>query len=306
MTGGAGFIGSHVAEELLKRGHEVICLDNFDDYYSPVLKESNVAILSRYDNFRLARGSILDKDLVDRLMVDIDYVFHNAAQAGVDASIRNPQKTNEVNVIGGFNVLDAARKCGIKKLINASSSSVYGQITDLPQREDLPTRPISPYGVSKLCFEDYCEVYRSIYDLDTVSLRYFTVFGPRMRPDLAISIFTSNAIAGKEIKIFGDGNKTRDFTYIENIVDANLRAMERGHGVYNIGGGDEITIRMLAESIICLTGSKSSIVFDESRPGDMEHTLADISKAKQELEYIPGTSVREGLKKYVEYVSSNI
>ncbi len=301
VTGGAGFIGSHLAKELLKRGHEVVCIDNFDPYYSQDLKERNIALLIPYEKFSLIRGSILENELVERAMEGVDYVFHNAAQAGVGASIRNPQKTNEVNVTGGLKMLDAARNHSVIKFINASSSSVYGLTTGLPQREDLPPMPISPYGVSKLCFEQYCEVYRSIYGLDTVSLRYFTVFGPHMRPDLAISIFTYCALAGKDLDIFGDGNKTRDFTYIDNVVNANLLAMDHGHGVYNIGGGEDTTIRALAERIISLTGSKSSIVNHDNIVGDMEHTKADVSKARKELGYQPEVKLREGLKKYVEY-----
>lgn len=302
VTGGAGFIGSHLAGKLLDMGYEVTCIDNFDEYYSPLLKKANIATLIGREKFNFIHGSILDKTLMKSITENIDYIFHNAAQAGVGASISNPSKTNEVNVSGGLNILEAARKNKVKKVINASSSSVYGLSETLPLSEDQKPMPISPYGVSKLCMEHYCEIYRSIYELDTVSLRYFTVFGPRMRPDLAISIFTHNAIEGKDIIIFGDGNKTRDFTYIDNIIEANILSMTRGHGIYNIGGGEDITVKELAEKIIRLSGSRSAIVYNEDKAGDMDHTLADNSKARRELSYHPKVDVGEGLKKYLAYV----
>lgn len=302
MTGGAGFIGSHITARLLSIGHEVVCIDNIDDYYSKSLKEDNVALLSQDKKFSLIRGDILNKRLIDTAMKNIDYVFHNAAQAGVGASIKNPFKTNDVNVTGTLNVLDAARKNNVKKIINASSSSVYGKIADLPLREDYFTKPISPYGASKLCAEHYCDIYSATYGMDTVSLRYFTVFGPRMRPDLAISIFTHNALDGKDIEIFGDGNKTRDFTYIDNVVKANILAMQNGHGVYNIGSGEAITIQGLAEKIIRLTNSKSRIIYHSDKAGDMEHTLADVTKASNEIKYHPSINMADGINRYVSYV----
>ncbi|MDF1558235.1 MAG: SDR family oxidoreductase [ANME-2 cluster archaeon] len=300
VTGGAGFIGSHLCEGLLEMG-EVICFDNFDPYYSPQLKEKNVEHLMHHPDFKLVRGSILDKELLINLFENVDYVFHNAAQAGVRVSVEKPAKTHEVNVTGTLNVLEAAVDSGVSKVINASSSSVYGKIRYLPFDEKHPLMPISPYGVSKLAAEQYCRVFHEIYGLKTISLRYFTVFGPRMRPDLAINIFTRKALKNEPIEIFGDGMKTRDFTYIENILNANMLAVQKGHGEYNIGGGKRISINDMALKIIEITNSSSKIAYMDSMKGDAEHTLANITKAKDELGYIPDIDFMEGLERYVEW-----
>ena len=305
ITGGAGFIGSHLCECLVDSG-EVICLDNFDPYYSPQTKRKNVEHLMQHPNFKLVEGSILNKQLLDELFIDVDYVFHNAAQAGVRVSVENPTKTHEVNTTGTLNILEAAVDSGVRKVINASSSSVYGKVSYLPFDEEHPNVPVSPYGASKLVAEHYCRVFSELHDLETVSLRYFTVFGPRMRPDLAINIFTGKALNNEPIEIFGDGEKTRDFTFIDNIVDANLRAMERGSGVYNIGGGERVSINGLAERIVEIVGSESEIFYSESVKGDAEHTWSDVSKARRELGYEPEVGLDEGLKRYVEwYIDTN-
>ena len=305
ITGGAGFIGSHLCECLVDSG-EVICLDNFDPYYSPQTKRKNVEHLMQHPNFKLVEGSILNKQLLDELFIDVDYVFHNAAQAGVRVSVENPTKTHEVNTTGTLNILEAAVDSGVRKVINASSSSVYGKVSYLPFDEEHPNVPVSPYGASKLVAEHYCRVFSELHDLETVSLRYFTVFGPRMRPDLAINIFTGKALNNEPIEIFGDGEKTRDFTFIDNIVDANLRAMERGSGVYNIGGGERVSINGLAERIVEIVGSESEIFYSESVKGDAEHTWSDVSKARRELGYEPKVGLDEGLKRYVEwYIDTN-
>jgi len=300
VTGGAGFIGSWLCERLVEMG-EVVCLDNFDSYYSPQAKRKNIEPLIEHPDFELVEGSILDCDLLGRVFADVDYVFHNAAQAGVRISVENPGKTHEVNATGTLNILKAAEDCGVHKVINASSSSVYGKVSYLPFDEKHPNVPVSPYGVSKLVAEHYCRVLSELHDFETVSLRYFTVFGPRMRPDLAINIFTGKALNNEPIEIFGDGKKTRDFTFIDNIVDANLRAMERGSGVYNIGGGERFSINGLAERIVRIVGSESEIIYSESIKGDVEHTWSDVSKACRELGYEPRVGLDEGLERYVEW-----
>ena len=306
VTGGAGFIGSHLCERLVEKG-EVVCLDNFDPYYSPQAKRKNVEPLINYQNFELVEGTILDKELLQKVFEDVDYVFHDAAQAGVRISVENPGKTHEVNATGTLNVLEVAAECGVRKVINASSSSVYGKVSYLPFDEDHPNVPVSPYGASKLVAEHYCRVFSELHDLETVSLRYFTVFGPRMRPDLAINIFTRKALINEPIEIFGNGEKTRDFTFIDNIVDANLRAMERGSGVYNIGGGERVSINGLAERIMRIVGSESEIFYSESVKGDAEHTWSDVSKARRELEYEPEIGLDEGLERYVQwYIDTNV
>lgn len=256
-------------------------------------------------NFTLEIGDIRDSETLTRLIEGTDYVFHEAAQAGVRISVDDPVKPHEVNATGTLNLLEAARDSGVKKIINASSSSVYGTVEYLPFDEDHPRRPVSPYGVSKLAAEEYCRVFSELYGLRTVSLRYFTVYGPRMRPDLAISIFTRKALANEPITIFGDGTKTRDFTYIEDIVRANLIAMQKGAGPYNIGGGHRVSIRTLAETIIETTGSASEIGYADAVKGDAEHTFADTKQAEGDLGWRPQVLLEDGLKRYAAWVSNS-
>lgn len=305
VTGGAGFIGSHIIERLLGDGHEVVCLDNFDPYYDPEIKRGNIQAFFEDKNFTLEVGDIRDRDTLARLLEGTDYVFHEAAQAGVRISVDDPIKPHEVNATGTLNLLEAARDSGVKKIINASSSSVYGTVEYLPFDEGHPRRPVSPYGVSKLAAEEYCRVFSELYGLKTISLRYFTVYGPRMRPDLAISIFTREALANEPITIFGDGAKTRDFTNIEDIVRANLIAMQKGAGAYNIGGGHRVSIRTLAETIIGITGSASEIRYADAVKGDAEHTFADTKKAERDLNWRPQVPLEKGLRRYAAWVSNS-
>lgn len=303
VTGGAGFIGSHIIERLLSDGHSVICVDNFDPYYDPEIKRGNVALYQDHPSFSFIEGSILDSSLIDTVMGEgIDYVYHEAAQAGVRASVENPFKPHEINGTGILILLEAAVKHGVKKFISASSSSVYGTVVHLPFDELHPNIPVSPYGATKVLAEHYARVYNEIYGMDTISLRYFTVFGPRMRPDLAINIFTHAALKNETVTIFGDGNKTRDFTFISNIVEGNMKVMHKGTGAFNIGSGKRVSIRELAQKILDITDSSSEIIFKETVKGDAIHTLADITKAKRELGYEVTVDLDEGLKKYVEWV----
>lgn len=235
-------------------------------------------------------------------MTDVDYVFHEAAQAGVRSSIENPYKPHDVNATGTLILLEAARDSDVKKIIYASSSSVYGKVRYLPFDESHPTQPVSPYGVSKLAAEHYCRVYQDIYGIRTISLRYFTVYGPRMRPDLAISIFSQAAANGNPITIFGDGKKTRDFTYIDDIVDANIIAMTKGDSIYNIGGGKRISIMELATKIIEIAGCDIPIIHSNPVLGDAEHTFASIVKAKHELGWIPNITIEDGLRRFLEWL----
>ena len=301
VTGGAGFIGSHICERLLDESHEVICLDNFDPYYDISIKHRNIESLLKKDEFKLIKGSVCNEQLLKKILKDVDYVFHEAAQAGVRTSIKNPMKPHDINATGTLKLLKSCLDFNVKKIINASSSSVYGKISYLPFDEEHPNKPISPYGISKLAAEHYCRVFNEIYGLNTVSLRYFTVFGPRMRPDLAINIFTRLALNNENIEIFGTGDKTRDFTYIDNIIDANMLAMKRGSGEYNIGGGIRINLNELATRIISLTNSPSRLIHTDAVKGDVEHTWANIEKAKKELGYDPKIDLDEGLKRYVKF-----
>lgn len=303
VTGGAGFIGSHVVEALLRDDNYVICLDNFDPYYDVAMKRMNVAPFLGRSNFHLIEGDIRDRGLLEKTIREnsVEYVIHEAAQPGVRASIANPLKTTNMNVTGTLSVLLASLDSSVKKIINASSSSVYGEVEYLPFDEEHPRRPISPYGASKLAAEQYCEVFSEIYGLVTVSLRYFTVYGPRMRPDLAVSIFTDRALNNEPIEIYGDGTRTRGFTYIDDAVRATLAAIKRGKGAYNIGEGSRISVRELAERIIELTGSKSELRYSPPIKGDAEHTQADIKKARKEFKWRPKVRLEEGLRAFVEW-----
>jgi len=305
VTGGAGFIGVHVVDRLLADGHEVICFDNFDPYYSPEIKRANVAEALHSKNFRLIEGDIRDGELIKRILSEesIDYIIHEAAQAGVRASVRDPRKVHEVNTTGTLNILEAAINSDVKKIVNASSSSVYGKVKYLPFDEEHPKNPVSPYGASKLAAEHYCRVFSELYGLKITSLRYFTVYGPRMRPDLAISIFTRKALNNEPIEIFGEGTKTRDFTYIDDAVNATLLAIKKGSDTYNIGGGTRISINELAKKIIEITGSKSKIIYSQNVKGDAEHTLADVGKAEKELGWKPKISIDDGLRKFIGWFS---
>lgn len=302
VTGGAGFIGSHLMEKLLNKGHEVICYDNFDDYYDPKIKKGNISRILNKKNFVLIEGDVRSKELLAKTISEgVEYIFHEAAQPGVQFSIKNPMKTHDVNATGTLSLLLAALDSDVKKIIYASSSSVYGKVKYLPFDEEHPKNPISPYGVSKLMAEHYCRVFSETYGIKTVSLRYFTVFGPRMRPDLAIHKFSQKALKNEDIEIFGTGEKTRDFTYIDNVVDATILAMNRGTGEYNIGGGVRISIEELAQKIIGLAKSSSRIKYSNSLSGDVEHTWANIDKAKRELKYDPKIDLDEGLRRYLKY-----
>jgi len=301
VTGGAGFIGSHSCQSLLEKEHEVTCLDNLDNYYDIQLKKNNLEILRQYDDFKFIKGDVRDQELVKELVEGKDAVNHQAAQAGVRISVENPYKPNSTNVKGTLNLLEAARELEVDHFLFASSSSVYGR-SPVPYKENNLKLPVSPYGVSKLAAENYVRVYNEIHGLNTVSLRYFTVYGPRMRPDLAISIFTKRTLNNETIEIFGDGEQTRDFTYIDDIVRAQEKCLEdRATGEYNIGSGERITINELAEKIKEITNSSSSIKHTEKRKGDARHTWADISKSKEQLGWEPKYSLEEGLRKTINY-----
>ncbi len=305
VTGGAGFIGSHLCEKLLSTGQQVICFDNFDDYYLPQIKRKNISGFLENENFILKESSILDQDALEDVIDDysVEYIFHEAAQAGVGISVQYPMKPFETNIHGTLNVLNASLNSSVKKIINASSSSVYGKMHYLPFDEKHPNEPVSPYGASKLAAEHYCRIYSELYGLKTTSLRYFTVYGPRMRPDLAISIFTHKALNNEPLSIFGDGTKTRDFTYIDDIIEANMLCINKGNGdIFNIGGGHRISIQELAERIIEITNSNSNIEYSKSIKGDAQHTHSDSSLAKKILNWVPKTTLTDGIIKYINFL----
>lgn len=312
ITGGAGFIGSHLAERLLRDGHHVTVLDTLDPYYEVGIKEHNLQRCRDVatDRFAFIEGSVTDESLVDSIMSDndIEFIYHEAAQAGVRTSVENPKKPHEINTTGLLNVLLAADRYGVDRIVNASSSSVYGKPDYLPYDEEHPTRPKSPYAVTKLSAEHYCRVWNDLYDTSTVSLRYFTVYGPRMRPNMAITNFTSRCLNGKPPVIYGDGRQTRDFTYIDDIVDANLQFLETDVAdgdVLNIGSSDTITIKELAEHIIAVTDADVDIIYDEPKEADARHTHADVSKAKRRIDYEPSVDIRTGVSQFVEWYREN-
>jgi UDP-glucose 4-epimerase len=305
VTGGAGFIGSHIGERCAKEGHEVVLIDNLDDYYSPQLKKENIECVLASGKATFVHGDITDLELLRKVIdKDVDFVYHEAAQAGVRISVENPFKANEVNVLGTLNVLQASLESDVERLINASSSSVYGKVEYLPFDEKHPTQPVSPYGVSKLAAEHYCRVFYEVYGLPTVSLRYFTVYGPRMRPDLAISLFKRKMLNNEAITIFGDGNQTRDFTYIDDIVNANIKLLDnnRTNGkVVNIGSGKSISINKLVTILKQITQSQSKLAYIEVQKGDVEHTLADVGLARELVRYESTVDIYEGIKKFAEF-----
>jgi UDP-glucose 4-epimerase len=304
ITGGAGFIGSHIAESCVEDGHEVVIIDNLDDYYSLELKKKNIDCALKSGKARFVQGDVTDLNFLRTVIdKDVDYVFHEAAQAGVRISVENPFKPNNVNVLGTLNVLQASLKADVERVVNASSSSVYGKVEYLPFDEKHPTQPVSPYGVSKLAAEHYCRVFYEVYGLPTVSLRYFTVYGPRMRPDLAISIFTEKMRNDEPITIFGDGEQTRDFTYIEDIVKVNMKLLDTDKAdgkVMNIGSGNRISVNDLAKNLKAIIGSSSEINYAEVQRGDAEHTLADVGLAKELAGYEASINIVEGLEKFVQ------
>ncbi|UCF08774.1 MAG: SDR family oxidoreductase [Thermoplasmata archaeon] len=309
ITGGAGFIGSHLADGLAQMNHDIIVLDNLDPYYDREIKNKNMDIVSAHPNCSFIHGDILDFALLENIVKnDIEFIFHEAAQPGVRTSVENPLKPNDVNVKGTLAVLEAARKGNVKRVVNASSSSVYGKVEYLPFDEGHPTQPLSPYGVSKLVAEHYCRVYHEIYGLPTLSLRYFTVYGPRMRPDLAIPIFTRALLSGKPPEIFGDGEQTRDLTFIDDIISANLKLLETDSAdgtVLNIGAGHRFSVNQLYDNLQRLVGCDIEPVYVDEMIGDARHTLSSIEKAKKLIGYEPKTTLAEGLEKFIVWYRAN-
>ncbi|MFC3956975.1 SDR family oxidoreductase [Halovivax cerinus] len=312
VTGGAGFIGSHITNALLENGHEVIVVDPLDPYYDVGIKDRNIKLCrkSSPERYTYVDGSITDEDTVDRLFdeYNVEFVFHEAAQAGVRTSVENPHKPHEINTTGLLNLLEAAVDHDVRRFVNASSSSVYGHDEYLPYDEDHPTTPRSPYGVTKRTAEHYCRVYTEIHDLPTVSLRYFTVYGPRMRPNMAITNFTSRCLAGEPPVIYGDGQQTRDFTYIDDVVRANLALLETDAAdgeAMNIGSTGNITIEALADHVIAETGADVEPVYDDAKEADARHTHADVSKARELIDYDPTTDIRDGVSRFVDWYEDN-
>jgi UDP-glucose 4-epimerase len=312
VTGGAGFIGSNIAERLLREGHEVVVLDNLDPYYDLGIKKQNIDVCREVggDRFEFVEGSTADETAVAEAFggYSVDVVFHEASKAGVRTSVEQPTAYNDSNINGLVNVLEAAVDNDVERVVNASSSSVYGVPEYLPYDEDHPNHPKSPYAVTKLAAEHYCNVYDDLQDLSTVNLRYFTVYGPRMRPNMAISNFVSRCLNGEPPVIYGDGEQTRDFTFVDDVVAANIALLEsdRADGeTMNVGSNDRISIRELAEYVVDETGADAEIVHETAKDADARHTHADISKAGEFIDYEPDHTIREGVAKFIDWYKAN-
>jgi UDP-glucose 4-epimerase len=304
VTGGAGFIGSHLVGQLIKMHESVIVYDNFDEYYPN--KESNIHSYLENPKFHLIRADILDYELLRRMMKGTDIVYHLAAQPGVGFSSIDPVKTNTINTTGTINVLRSAKETGVSRVIYASSSSVYGTPEYTPVDEEHPKRPVSIYGASKLAAEHYCRIYGD-QGLSVVTLRFHTVYGPRQRPDMAIYKWTKAILEGKSPVIYGDGNQSRDFTYVDDVVEGAISAAtkEVSGEMFNIGSGTKFSVNETVNHLIDILGKKEvQPVYQDQKAGDVLETYADISKAKRLLGYQPKTSFRNGLKHFVEWYAS--
>jgi len=306
VTGAAGFIGSHLSERLVREGYRVVGLDRFADYYPRHLKELNLEGLRREPRFRFLELDLCAADLEAILREEgVEVVFHEAAQAGVRASWGREFATyTQDNVLATQRLLEAARACGVRRFIYASSSSVYGDTDELPMRETSRPQPLSPYGVTKLAAEHLCQLYHANFRLPTVSLRYFTVYGPRQRPDMAFHRFIRALLRGESLPVYGDGAQTRDFTYIDDIIDANLQAMRSDLAgvVLNIGGGSRVTLNQVLELLGEITGAPVQIDRQGKQYGDVRHTWADTSAAERLLGYAPRHTLADGLRAEVEWV----
>ena len=310
VTGGAGFIGSHFVDMLLSEGNNVITIDNFDNFYSRDVKLKNIARALTFDTFQLVEGDIRDRKILDDLFSNnyFDVVVHLAAKAGVRPSIEDPEGYYDVNINGTLNILEAMKAYDIKKMIFASSSSVYGNNEKVPFSEsDVVDFPISPYAATKKSGELLCHTYHHLYDFKINCLRFFTVYGPRQRPDLAINKFTKKIINGETIEMFGDGTTKRDYTYIDDIIQGIKLAIDNLNGfeVFNLGESRTIMLKDLISLIENEIGEKAKIEKLPLQPGDVEQTYADISKARELLKYNPQYEIEEGIKNFIEWMKKD-
>ena len=306
VTGAAGFIGSFMCQRLLKDGWAVVGVDDFDDFYDPKIKRSNIKDCLQDKRFRLVEDDIRDSAAMNKIAGEgADVIVHLAARAGVRPSIEQPALYADVNVNGTVSILEAAKKAGIKKFVFASSSSVYGNNKKVPFSEDDNVDfPISPYAATKKAGELICHTYHHLYGIAMTCLRYFTVYGPRQRPDLAIHKFARLIEQGKPIPVYGDGSMMRDFTYIDDIIDGTIAAINKcsGYNIYNLGESRPIKVNDLIVEIEKALGKKAIIERLPLQPGDVERTYADVTKAGRDLGYAPNTDISVGLKRFVEWL----
>jgi len=304
VTGAAGFIGSWVVERLLDDGHEVLGLDNFDDFYDPAIKRRNIASASAAPGFTLIEGDFRDRELVERLFADRrpNAVIHLGARAGVRPSLENAPLYVDVNLVGTTLLLDASRRHRVQRFVFASSSSVYGERPLEPFREsDDVDRPVSPYAATKRAGELICHTYSHLFGLPITCLRFFTVYGPRQRPEMAIHCFTRLIAGGQPIDVYGDGSALRDFTFIDDIVDGIVAALERCNGfrIYNLGRGDTVRLSDVIAWIEGALGLEARINWLPVEPGDVPTTFADVTLARNELGFDPQVSIRDGIERFV-------
>jgi UDP-glucuronate 4-epimerase len=305
ITGAAGFIGSSLSDAMLYGGHEIMGIDNFDPFYNRAVKEGNISAALTNLNFRFRVGDILDSFFLDNCLSEFkpDIVIHLAAKAGVGPSLLNPQEYYQVNVMGTLNLLDAMRRNDVKNLVFASSSSVYGNNQKIPFAEtDTVDYPISPYAASKKAGELLCHTFHHLYQFNILCLRFFTVYGPRQRPDLAIHKFVRAILNDEAISIYGDGSNSRDYTYIDDITDGISSAIQNcsGFEIVNLGGSQPVELRQLVSIIEKSTHKKAKLNFLPMQKGDVNRTSADISKAEKILNFSPKVDIETGISKYIE------
>jgi len=311
VTGGAGFIGSHLCERLLKEGYFVINLDNFNNYYDPKIKWRNIQDALKSDNYALYVGDIRDNKILNQIIEEqgkIDIIVHLAAMAGVRSSLKDPVEYVSVDIGGTVNMLEFARKQKVEKFVFASSSSVYGKNSKVPFSEDDPLEgQVSPYATAKRAGELYCKTYSELYGIPIVALRFFTVYGPRQRPEMAIHLFTKNILEGKPIPVFGDGSSARDYTYIDDIVEGIYRAMlydKTKFEIYNLGNSKTIKLSKLVEIIEHTVGKQALIDRKPMQMGDVIITFANIEKSKIMIGYNPSINIEEGIKRFTKWLIS--
>jgi nucleoside-diphosphate-sugar epimerase len=306
ITGGAGFIGSHLVKHVLGAGGNVRVVDNLSTGFAKRLSQIR-------DSVQLVTADLADNSVAAEVVKDVDYVLHQAAVPSVQRSVVDPVGTNRSNVTATLNLLENSRKAGVRRFVYAASSSAYGDTEVLPKSEDMPANPLSPYALQKWVGERYCKLYHELYGLETVSLRYFNVFGPGQDPyseySAVVPKFISKLLAKEPITVYGDGEQSRDFTYIDNVIQANLLALRAPNApgeVCNIGCGQSVTLNQLIQILEELLKVRAQVTYAPAKPGDVRHSLADITKATRVLGYVPETEVEEGLRKTVEaLVKSN-
>ncbi len=307
ITGGAGFVGSNLSDRLLKLDHNVIIVDNLNDYYSPGVKKRNIEHSLKNENFKFYKVDIEDKEKLKKVFKNIDVVIHLAARAGVRPSFINPELYFNTNIIGTLNVLELCREFKIK-LIFGSSSSVYGNDRIPFSEDDFCEEQLSPYGTTKRIAERLCEMYSNLYGVNVIVLRFFTIYGPRGRPDMAPYIFVKNILEGEKIKMFGSGDSKRDYTYVGDVIEGIVAAMNKDFKfkIINLGDSKPVLLKDFITLIERVTGKKAIIEQVEEQKGDIKATFADISKAKKLLNYEPKVSIEEGMKRFVSWYNNNL